>query len=264
MEPDNFPEDPSAWTFMDFTRDTQGIHKLFEDIPWSCPSCGTREAINPVHFAVMPHCVCENCYGSKKEEQANEKRIESIKIQEEKIPPIYQETNPNHPGLNYRAKSEIMSWNKNKGKGLWVVGDTRTGKTRSVCLLIKELTSQGNDVSCFFHGSFGDEILEVIRSEKSFRAWKSKIMRAPILFIDDLFASKQTERTEATLFDILDARITYKRPTIITTQLTGKEARPLFHSLQRYQAFFARIEEFFQVVSIESNNQAKFNYDKGN
>jgi len=263
-EVNDFPDDPAEWNLMTLSRDTKNIHKLFEDIPWTCPECGNQgDPINPALLASIPNCICDDCYSSKGSARAEEIKVAKIEERESVIPAIYQETDPDHPGLDYRAKSDILSWNERLGKGLWVVGDTRTGKTRSVCLLLKELINQGKDVRVFFHGLFGDELLEVIKSEKSFRAWKSKIMRTQILFIDDLFASKMTERTEATLFDILDARITYKRPTIITTQLTAKEARSFFHSEQRLQAFFARVGEFFRVVSIQKNNQTKIKYEKG-
>ena len=260
-EANNFPEDPSEWNLMTLSRDTNNIHKLFDDVAWNCPECGNPgDPINPALLASIPNCICDDCYSQKRSDQSEAKKIEKIEIREQVIPAIYQETDPNHKGLDYRAKSEILSWNERLGKGLWVVGDTRTGKTRSVCLLVKELIARGKDVRCFFHGTFGDELLEVIKSDKSFRAWKSKIMRTEILFIDDLFASKMTDRTEATLFDILDARITYKRPTLVTTQLTAKEARSFFHSEQRLQAFFARVKEFFKVVSIQQNKQQEL-YD---
>lgn len=253
---DIFPEDPKEWNLTTLSRDSQNIHKLFEDVAWSCPECGNPgEPVNPAFLASFPNLICDDCYSSTKTAKVEARKIEEAEERGQVIPEIYQETDPNHPGLNYRARSEIMSWNLHKGKGLWVVGDTRTGKTRCVCLLVQELIKKGHKVRAFFHGSFGDELLEVIKSDKSFRVWKSKIMQAPVLFIDDLFASKMTDRTEATLFDILDARITYRKPTLVTTQLTGKEARSFFHSEQRLRAFFARVQEFFQVVTIEKETQ---------
>lgn len=254
----SFPEDPSEWNLMTLTRDTQNIHKLFEDVAWNCPQCGQPgEPINPAVLASVPNCICEDCYSRGQSSKIKEFKLIRQEEQKNIIPKIYQETDPDHPGINLpstktnNARLEILSWKQYTSPGLWVVGDTRTGKTRSVCLLIQELIEQGRKVKTFFHGSFGDQILEVLKSDNSFRSWKSSIMRADILFIDDLFASRMTERTEATLFDVVDARITYKKPTLITTQLTGKEASQSFNSNQRLQAFFARINEFFQVVTIK-------------
>ena len=90
--------------------------------------------------------------------------------------------------------------------------------------------------------------MEVIRSERAFRKWKAEIVKADILVIDDLFSEKLTERGEASLFEIIDARICFHKPTLLTTQVTKKDARPRFHSPARYEAFFSRIVEFFQVI----------------
>ena len=72
---------------------------------------------------------------------------------------------------------------------------------------------------------------------------------ADILAIDDLFSFKMTERVEASIFEILDERIAWHRPTFVTTQLTKTDAKERFSSLKRWEAFFARIREYFHVVT---------------
>ena len=66
-----------------------------------------------------------------------------------------------------------------------------------------------------------------------------------------------TERVEASIFEILDERIAYYRPTLVTTQLTKTDAKKRFQSLKRWEAFFARIKEFFVIVSTEQPKQDK-------
>jgi len=263
-EDEKFPEDPLEWRLNHLVKDIKGVHKLYDEIDWKCPSCGLTEQINPVHLAVTPFCVCDDCYRKGDKEEKEQQILEQIKInQQGSIPPIYMETDPDHPGLNQGSLKEILKWTDfGSGQGLWVVGDTRTGKTRSVSLLLQNLIKRGKEVRSFYHGSFADELLEVIRSEKSFRAWKSKVIHSPILFIDDLFNSKMTDRTEATLFDVFDARISWKRPTLVTTQYTARESRGFFHSDQRLRAFFARINETFKVVTIKKDNQTKLNISR--
>ena len=142
-----------------------------------------------------------------------------------------------------------------KGLGLWIVGDTRTGKTRTLCLLIEQLQEQGKEVQAFFHGAFYDDLLEVLRSERSFKAWKRKICRVPVLALDDLFSNKMTERSEAALFEILDERVSNYRPTLVTTQVTAKDAKARFHSKKRCEGFFARVTEFFKVIPFKKDTQ---------
>ena len=259
-----FPENPREWTFTDLIADTKGIHGKFELEEWTCPMCGKKEMWNPIYFNIVPDSVCEPCNDArirKANEKEKEEQIEQNGVKVESIiPPLYRETDFNR--LQYPQRDEIRSWRPLKsGKGLWIVGDTRKGKTRSSCVLLDDLIDEGNSIKAFFHGNFNDELVEVIRSERSFRSWKFGITSAEILFIDDLFASKLTERVESSLFDILDERISWKRPTIVTTQLTAKEAKSRFHSPKRCEAFFARISEFFQVVSFQEQKQTKLNYD---
>lgn len=245
------PENPRDWTLMDLINDDQGVHAKFDLEEWTCPMCGKKEMWNPIYFGVVPTAVCEPC-NDKQIRDANRKeaseKVEQNGIKVDSIiPPIYRETDFDR--LPYPQRQDVRSWRPAKsGKGLWMVGDTRKGKTRASCVLIDDLIDEGINVKAFFHGNFNDELVEVIRSEKSFRKWKYGITSAEVLFIDDLFASKLTERVEASLFDILDERISWKRPTIITTQVEAKEAKHFFHSLKRCEAFFARIAEFFQVV----------------
>ena len=124
-------------------------------------------------------------------------------------------------------------------------------------LLLQKMIRDGKKVRAFFHGSFGVDLVEVLRSEKSFRAWKWEITRADVLAIDDLFADKITERIETAIFEIFDERISFNRPTIVTTQVTKNIAKDRFHSEPRCDAFFARITEFFQVVHFTKDLQTE-------
>jgi DNA replication protein DnaC len=121
--------------------------------------------------------------------------------------------------------------------------------------LLEKLLEQGHEVMAFFHGAFYDDLLEVLRSERSFKAWKRKISRVPVLVLDDLFSNKQTERSESALFEIMDERVCNYKPTLVTTQVTGKDARSRFHSQKRGEAFFARVREFFKVIPFTKDTQ---------
>lgn len=257
----SLPEEWADWTFLDLCNDHADTHLDAPDVPWTCPDCGTQEMTNAVLVAVSPHARCDSCCKAPRTEDGS---AEIVPVSYEKalevIPPIYRATDPER--LPYQQRQEVMGWNlqttqKEKRKGLWIVGDTRTGKTRTMCLLLQQLIKQGTKVRCFFHGSFGDELVEVLRSERSFRAWKREVTRCDVLAIDDLFSSKVTERVEASVFEILDERIAWHRPTFVTTQITKKDALARFHSLKRCEAFYARIKEFFQIVPTGKPKQEK-------
>ena len=248
----SLPERWEDWTFIDLCNDAGEAYKGAPAVSWTCPDCGKVGTDNAVLVAISPHARCDSCCKVRRKDDVAAD-IVPINVAKalEIIPPIYRATDPDR--LPYRQRQEVMGWNlqttqKEKRKGIWLVGDTRTGKTRTMCLLLNDIIKQGVKVRAFFHGSFGDELVEVMRSERSFRAWKRDVTRCDVLAIDDLFASKVTERVEASVFEILDERIAWHRPTFITTQITKKDALARFHSLKRCEAFFSRIKEFFQII----------------
>jgi len=215
------------------------------EVKVECPECGTSHQHNKYLAAVYKETVCDDCASVYAVDRAKEVEFKIPNKAEEHIPKLYLDTDPNR--LPYAQRYAVENWSKAKGRGLWLVGDTRTGKTRTLCLLLKKLIDEGESVRVFFHGAFGDDLMEVMRSERSYKKWKREIATAPILAIDDLFANKLTERAESSLFEILDERIAYDRPTFVTTQVAKQDAAKVFHSKTRHLAFFARIKEFFDV-----------------
>ena len=205
-----------------------------------CPECGTKHLHNKFLAAIYPATVCDDCAAVYDQDQRKKVNVKIPIKADEVIPKLYLDTDPDR--LPYAQRYAVENWSKAKGRGLWLVGDTRTGKTRTLCLLLKKLIEAGESVRVFFHGAFGDDLMEVMRSERSYKKWKREIATAPILAIDDLFANKLTERAESSLFEILDERIAYDRPTFVTTQVAKQDAAKVFHSKTRHLAFFARIK----------------------
>ena len=220
-----------------------------KDIEISCWNCG-RKLLHNEHLAkAFSRTICDPCseeYGNATD-PADEKVEEDLEIA---IPPLYRTTDRERLPFPDQV-GDVLAWTYSPGaKGLWITGDTRVGKTRSLCLLLDRLIRRKVQTRAFFHGSFAAELLEVIRSDRNFRRWKTELAAIPLVVIDDLFSEKLTERTEAALFELLDERIAYLRPTLITTQVVAAEAKERFHSTARFEAFFARIKEFFTLVDI--------------
>jgi len=238
--------EPLPTSLAELVRDFPDWEKA-PQVAVECPECGTKHRHNKLLASVFPNTTCDTCSQDYRRRKRESEKAQPVTIDPASvIPRIYLDTDPNR--LPYAQRYAVENWNKQKGNGLWLVGDTRTGKTRSLCLLLKKLMEGGEQVRCFFHGAFGDDLLEVMRSERSYKKWKREIATVPILAVDDLFAHKMTERNEAALFELLDERIAYERPTFVTTQVTKKDAAKSFQSKTRHLAFFARVKEFFDVI----------------
>ena len=229
------------------------------DVKVVCPACQGSFMHNEYLASVFPGTHCDDCCEAVMAKKVQESLVSSdpvalADVVTKTIPPLYLETDPER--LPYQPRQEVLAWDYRPGaKGLWLVGDTRAGKTRTLCLLIERLLGEGVEVNAHFHGEFTDNLLEVMRSEKSYKALKFKLAKAQVLVIDDLFSGKLTERSESALFEILDERIAWKRPTLVTTQVTGKDAKARFHSQKRCQGFFSRVKEFFTIVPFSNAKQ---------
>lgn len=240
------------WTLFNLAKAPEGTLEKAKSIVRTCPCCGNKESANEILAAIFWNGACDACcddYDRKK--KAPEQILALDSKLTENIPPLYRDTDRGRleNEKDSRQVSEVMAWEHTpRAKSVALVGDTRTGKTRTLCLLLEKMIKEGKTIRCFFHGSFADELMDVMRSNRSYRDWKRKIAQADYLAIDDLFSEKLTERCEAALFEVLDERVCHYRPTFITTQITFKDAKKFFNSQKRAEAFFARLKEFFTVI----------------
>ena len=263
------PKTWADWDFLDIVNcpDLEGFKKQAPIVDRPCPHCGRIEKWTALEVAAYAALACDLCCEEhhKNKGQGSEP-VALVRDEIEKvIPPLYRETD--RARLEKETTTEqvaaVMEWTPNqKKKGLALIGDTRAGKTRTLCLLLDKLIKDRQKVRAFFHGSFYDEMLETIRSDRNFRKWKTALIEEPVVAIDDLFAEKLTERGEASLFEILDARICHHRPTFITTQVGKREGLNRFASVKRAEAFFARLKEFYQLISCGKATTQTMDLDK--
>jgi len=236
-------------------------HPDWENAPKTqvtCPHCENTHWHNGLLASIFHNTPCDPCskaYNARLESEVYDDPIQTQQsIIATLLPPALIDTDPSRiPPL----LEPVLNWKPNpRGIGLWIAGDTRTFKSRSLALLIKRLVEERTPVTTFFHGAFHDDLLDCIRSSRSLRKWKRKIASIPVLAIDDLFATKLTEHAESTIFEILDSRVHAYLPTIVTTQATKAEAKRMFASNKRHEAFYARIKEYFTLVSSNPDVQS--------
>jgi hypothetical protein len=215
----------------------------------TCPHCDQTHWHNQLLASVFPNTSCDACtdmhrqslYGDAYPDPNQRER----EILEANLPPALVDTDPNRIPPNLK---QVVNWQPNP-KGLWITGNTRTFKSRAISALVKKLIKQNNTPRTFFHGSFHDELLSLAKYAQPLLQFKLTMQATPILVIDDLFAQKLSEFSESFLFDLLDARTLHYLPTIISTQVTAKDAKSIFTSTLRLEAFFARIKEHFTLVN---------------
>jgi DNA replication protein DnaC len=219
-----------------------------------CRECGedsgwTEELINqPLFGGRQDVAVCDTCCDAYHEREANEPLAVGYQAPiEDLIPVFYRETELNRlPKAGKDNLANILTWDLNRKKGLYLLGDSRQGKTRSLCLLLQQLHKQRILFKAFFAGDFHTELVDAKRGTQ-YRQWFKEVTTVPVLAIDDLFAEKLTETTQKGLFEVIEQRMARKLPNLITTQVKSKEAIELFLDKRRGHALLERLRETSEV-----------------
>lgn len=227
-----------------------------------CRECGedsgwTEELINqPLFGGRLDVAVCDTCVAEHHEKEAEYEPVQGYQPPiDELIPVFYRETDLKRlPKAGKDNLANILTWDLNRKKGLYLLGDSRQGKTRSLCLLLQQLHKQRIFFKAFFAGDFHTELVDAKRGTQ-YRQWFKDITTIPVLAIDDLFAEKLTETTQKGLFEVIEQRMARKLPNLITTQVKSKEAIELFIDKRRGHALMERLRETSEVFIFNTNEK---------
>ena len=220
------------------------------DCEHPCVECETVIPWNSNLYKLWRCPICDDCSAAEElRSKVEESRSKQLSPIESLIPPLYLDHNPKLlPEDARRHLGAVLSWNPGGDKGLYLLGASRAGKTRCLTRLLAKLHSQGIRFKAFFPGEFHAELVAAKRS-KGYIDWFNDITSVPVLAIDDLFSEKLTSTTEAGYFEVLDKRISYKRPTLITTQVRTSDTKSLFENPLRGHALMARLRETSDVFA---------------
>jgi DNA replication protein DnaC len=181
------------------------------------------------------------------EEEKSRKKMAQVdgllRIWHEECPPIMKETEINK--LPPEPYKKVMDWEYGE-KGLMLHGSTGKGKTRTLWMLLKKLSENGigwrhyptKRLAQVMSYDFGRKRPEYLRA----------CIKAKVLSLDDLGKENATPQWEADIFEIIDTRANYKKPTIITTNFTGDKLMGKFKDNEMANALVRRLREFYISV----------------
>lgn len=162
-------------------------------------------------------------------------------VAETPIPELFKDTDTSRLG---ELGAIAQLW-KPQGRGLLIHGSTRKGKTRTAWFIADRIWRDNPYMNRYlFLTMFELEARLVAAWGKD--AWDKamyKMVNIPFLFLDDLGKEKMTDRMASCLFALIDQRAQHKRPTIITTNLTGETLLDRFHDKELGAAFVARLKD---------------------
>jgi DNA replication protein DnaC len=110
-----------------------------------------------------------------------------------------------------------------QGRGLWLSGDTGTGKTTLAMLVSKEALSKGHSVAIYSLPKLLARIRRTYDAEPggdSYTAFFERLTSVDLLHIDDFGAEKRSDWVLEQLYALVNERYEDERSIMLTTNLT--------------------------------------------
>lgn len=212
-----------------------------------CPGCGgwLAEGLE----------LCTPCRAKERDERDRAReasdsqakaRQGAIAATESAFPEVIRETDAARLS---EALRKVVNEYQPSARESWVLfGPTRAGKTRTAFLLARSFASYHGKPATFLTMRRFEAAIDKSFQSKRHADCLETFIAAPFLVLDDFGKEKLTERLACDLFAIIDERTADRRPTIITTNLTGDLLEAKFSSVEPTlaEAMVARIREFFR------------------
>ncbi len=122
-----------------------------------------------------------------------------------------------------RAFIDNLDSNLEAGQGLWLFGDTGTGKTTLAMLVSKEALEKGHSVAIYSLPKLLARIRRTYDTEPggdSYAAFFERLTAVDLLHIDDFGAEKRSDWVLEQLYALVNERYEDERSVMLTTNLT--------------------------------------------
>ena len=217
------------------------------DVPCN-QECGATVNIEKYCIDLWGAVTCDECCGKA---VTRNQMIEEAKVDRtyQIIPPIYQDFDgEKYPAESVESFQKVLAWQIGH-RGMYVMGNTRKGKTRAIMELLKRLikVNKVKDITTIWMGDLKDKIVD-LSTEKKRTQYKWELKNTQLLVFDDIFNDSITESLMSFIFSVIDYRLNYKKPTIISSNLTGEKLRDLGGEKHRASALYNRIKESSEIV----------------
>lgn len=142
------------------------------------------------------------------------------------IPPKYHKANVNLcPMMSLGRQKICVDWVMDPTTSMAITGEAGRGKTYFAMATIRALYHFCPHAYIRFFKTkiLDDKIMEEFSKYGTSKGIKEQVKDADFLFLDDFGAERNTERAELDLYEIIDHRVDWEKPTIITTNLSQEE-----------------------------------------
>jgi len=211
-----------------------------ERIPTVCPTCQKefgaavmRSPFDPAKILFSAR-YCDPCILAKRaadakreaEEHASQRHSATVERWAALCPREFRtiteggQTDVERLTREFPKLAQVIAHDLTTGQGLIVRGKSGHGKTRSAWRLLRRAFDAGKTIRALTSGDFDRQARDA-GGTFTLTEWVDRMIRADILFIDDLGKAPWTPATVGIWFDVLDGRYRDGRPIVVTTNLDG-------------------------------------------
>jgi DNA replication protein DnaC len=115
---------------------------------------------------------------------------------------------------------EDLDANLGAGKGMWLMGNTGTGKTTLGMLVAKSALAAGRTVAVYFTPKLLTQIRQTYHatdSEDAYEAFFRRLTSVDLLYIDDLGSERHTDWVVEQLYALVNERYENQRSMLVTS-----------------------------------------------
>ena len=123
-----------------------------------------------------------------------------------------------------RGYVEDLDANLAAGRGLWLMGNTGTGKTTLGMLIASEALKAGKSVGVYFTPKLLTRIRQTYQeadNENAYAKFFERVTSVDLLYIDDLGSERHTDWVVEQLYAVINERYESRRPMLVTSNAEG-------------------------------------------
>jgi IstB-like ATP binding protein len=153
--------------------------------------------------------------------------------------------------LNYDARwpRDVLAWQYGS-QGLVINGPTGVGKSRVMWLLLRRLLDQEHRTAVVLSAVRFRTALQTAGRDGTTEEFVRRLLRADVLYWDDLGQMHLTGATSEMLLHVVEERTCAEMPILVTTQYSGESMDSQFERKEMGKAIRRRLNEFCRVVLV--------------